>query len=201
MGTADLLAGVAAATIVLFVLGCATTKDTPAPRATTESIRQACENAHETLRLVVDCVASRTSESPEFANIEDRDLLLLYLDYGRVFAERVESGSLTENEAAVLWGESALRLDAIEQKRIDDRNARPPEMNLLGKIGYVLQSTAAGARSAQREAPRQHDGARLESPIVSNSVSHPQTNSRMQTYIVNGTVVHCSHMGTLVQCF
>ena len=104
--------------------------------------------------------------------------------------------TLTEDEAKVLWRESALRMDAIENERIAAASRDPKQLPTLGKIGYVLKAMATGMQQGQaRSEP-------VEMQTIEKRIALPEPQTpKLQTYFINGTTITCSHTGSLVNCY
>jgi hypothetical protein len=120
-----------ALSISFFILtGCGTpTKElanTPATEPVTiRALQNDCEKEHASIRDVVDCLVQAANSRKEFAYHADRDILDLYFSYGYAFADKVKAGVLTEQDAALGWKESGLRLDAIERSRMATQSTTP----------------------------------------------------------------------------
>lgn len=132
--------------IVIATAGCASHRHAPVdPLGLPTALRAACAAQHEALDATVTCLEAALAQ---YGGAHD-ELGNLYVTLGRAQAQRVQNGELTEPQGRVKWDESVRTLREAAALR---QSLQPQEMSLLGKIGYVLQSTAAGARNA-RAAP------------------------------------------------
>lgn len=142
-----------AAAVIFFVAiaGCSTTSRKPSPSTVTVGfIQTECEREYSSLAAIVNCLRVRTKAEPVLSAGPNADILDLYITVGRAHASAVADGSATEMEARERWRGSAAILNEANKLRASfNALSDPKKMSLLDKIGYVLQSTAAGMRAGE----------------------------------------------------